>query len=134
MRQLTLIIWLSALFIFIAVPLVLPGSALKVLKIIFEHIGPLSPLIIPVCIFTIVRSSLSSIDEYEVMRWKADKNALLGFLGTVIAIIATYIRVNMEGGSIVTSDVMGGFTTTAIGLSSLWLSYSICPYSAGEKR
>ncbi|PCH96886.1 MAG: hypothetical protein COB83_04000 [Gammaproteobacteria bacterium] len=94
---------------------------------IFEHIGPLSPLIIPVCLATFYKAILAVPSEYSKIRWIAEKNSYLGVLGTLVAIVLTYARVKISGETMQTADFMGGFSTSLLAIGTLWLCLSLCP-------
>jgi len=134
MNSFSLKIWITALIINLFAILLFPKSSFQGLELIFKHVGPLSPLIIPVCLATFYKAILAVPYEYSNVRWLAEKNSYLGVLGTLVAIILTYARVKVSGEAMQTVDFMGGFTTSVIAIGTLWICLSICPESTGEAK
>ncbi|NQY87934.1 MAG: hypothetical protein HRT51_09330 [Colwellia sp.] len=127
MNSFSLMIWVAALIINLSVILLLPKSGFEGLELIFKHVGPLSPLIIPVCLATLYKAILADPCEYPKIRWIAEKNSYLGVLGTLVAIVLTYARVKVSGEAMQTVDFMGGFSTSILAIGTLWLCWSLCP-------
>ncbi len=127
MNSFSLKIWIAAFIINLFVIFLLPKSSFEGLELIFEHVGPLSPLIIPVCLATFYKAILAVPCEYSKVRWIAEKNSYLGVLGTLVAVVLTYARVKVSGEAMQTADFMGGFSTSVLAIGTLWLCFSLCP-------